>query len=153
MGFAIFSAVFPFLPHAALATLGEGETTVETDRLALVAVRNQSVSSTGYRAHEIASRSVTVREYADQSGVVFAITWRGKHEPDLEPLLGSYYGDFKQASKAASKKRFRATRAETHGQRVIVRSFGHMGAVRGIAYAPALFPENVSPKEIQEEIQ
>ena len=42
------------------------------------------------RVHEISTARMTVREYVNADGTIFAVTWKGWSEPDLDQLLGPY---------------------------------------------------------------
>jgi hypothetical protein len=131
----------------AQATLGEGPDSVTRDRHALSAAKGASTVHTSYTVQEVTSAATTVREYLNQSGVVFAVAWKGMVNPDLTTLLGAYAGEFQEAKQRnAGKHGQRQLRVK--GSRVIVEIWGHMRNLQGRAYLPALLPEGVSVDEI-----
>jgi hypothetical protein len=140
---AIFLAARP-----AGAALGESCYTVETDRSALSAVRDSTMTRHGYSVQEFESGATVVREYVSSSGVVFAVAWNGLTHPDLDQLLGSYAGEYHRVLQQTPRK---------HGQRsiqlktdsVVVEKWGHMRNLQGRAYDPALIPAGVSVDEIR----
>lgn len=147
LGLGFLMAIFATARQAG-ATLGEYADTVESDTMALSAVRNSTKAHNSYTIHELDSGSTVVREYVSSSGVVFAIAWNGLIHPDLDQLLGAYAGDYKRALQQTPRK---------HGQRriqlktdsVIVEKWGHMRNLQGRAYDPALIPPGVSIDEIR----
>ena len=110
--------------------------------------RSQAQSHPGYTVHELVSGTLTLREYVSPAGVVFGMAWDGLLSPNLRYLLGSYYGQYKEVTKEMSR---------VHGKKsmliqasgVVVEKWGHMRSMHGRAYAPALLPAGVSPREIR----
>ncbi|HSM91680.1 MAG TPA: DUF2844 domain-containing protein [Anaeromyxobacteraceae bacterium] len=130
----------------AAATLGEGEPSVDRDRQALGMARAAPAARGRLTLHELASPTVTVREFADASGTVFAIAWSGIARPDLAQLLGSYFDEWRRAAVRSPGPR-RPRRVET--ARVVVETWGHARALHGRAWIPALLPAEASLDEIQ----
>ncbi|PVX71993.1 DUF2844 domain-containing protein [Paraburkholderia unamae] len=93
----------------------------------------------------------TVNEYvASASGTVFAYTWQGPTQPNLEALLGRYAADWRSAAAAQHA----AGRDDLHGARVVgaqvvVETGGHMRAYAGRAWLPAALPEGVAEGDLQ----
>ena len=69
------------------------------------------------------------------------------NHPDLAPILGSYLDDFTGAMPQGKGARRRDTRVE--GAKVVVIKGGHMRAVHGKAYLPALLPAEVTADDIK----
>jgi Protein of unknown function (DUF2844) len=146
-------------PQFAGATLGQGQTTVETDRMNFGAARQTdgaaavTMRAAVARAFSVQEMVLTdgtaVREYVNGAGVVFGVAWEGMSIPPLGQLLG---GDLLAKTRAA----FETVRA-THGGRgpvsvetsdVVFHSGGHPQAFFGNAYLPQLMPAGVSPADI-----
>ncbi len=136
-----------FYPSRSLATLGESIDSIESDRVALSAVRRNSTAHTGYSVQEIESDSVTVREYVSPQGIFFGVAWTGLRHPDLTLLLGRYSSKYQEMLKKNPRKR--GTRRYTiKSDRLVVEMGGHPRRLQGRAYDPTLVPAGVSPDEI-----
>src|ERR1039457_728864 len=119
----------------ALGALGESVDSVESDRMALSAVRHAATARTSYTIHEVTSDAATVREYVSLSGVVFAIAWNGLSHPDLTPLLASYDGEYRQALRGIPRAPGRR-HLQVKTERIVVEKWGHMRNLQGRAYVP-----------------
>jgi hypothetical protein len=130
------------------ATLGGSAGSIESDRKALSAMKGSVTARNGYTVQEIYSEANTVREYVSSSGIVFGIAWNGLVYPDLTKLLGPYTGEYQKALRQTLRQKgSRRLRVKSSG--VIVEQWGHMRALQGRAYAPALIPPGVSVDEIK----
>jgi hypothetical protein len=136
------------IPYAALATLGEPLSSLDSNRTALKAVKKSVTKRTAYSIHEYVSDGSTTRQYATQDGIVFALAWNGVSHPDLASLLGNYDDDYRKALRSGQRKKGQRHFA-VHGSRVIVEKWGHMRNLQGRAYDPALMPNGVNINEIQ----
>jgi hypothetical protein len=145
---SLFSSFVLFEPRS-YAVLGEKESSVEADKTLMTASRYSSRASAKFTVHELASDGLTIREYVNPAGIVYAVSWEGISHPDLGPLMGSYFSDFSTASKAAIKVRGRRPMSSVQGSSVIVEKYGHMRGARGRAYIPSLMPSGVNPNDIQ----
>ena len=144
----VLSAVFFATPQRVQAMLGASVDSVESDRKALSASRSAMAVHNGYTVHEIDSGSTVVREYVSSSGIVFGIAWNGLTHPDLDQLLGSYAGEYREASRQTPRiKGRRSLQVEASG--VVVEKWGHMRNLQGRAYAPTLIPSGVNVDEIK----
>ncbi len=141
---ALCSLVLAACPFAAaVAGLGGDATSVEADRVSLKgAVRVTPESN--FAVHEITGNGLVVHEYLSD-GKVFAVSWRGPGIPDLKQMLGSYYGQFAQASSAPHYNRHHLDVATPQ---VIVQSSGHTRSFFGRAWVPALLPANFAIDQI-----
>jgi hypothetical protein len=141
--------VSAFFSKPSLATLGDKDDSVETDRKAFAAIRNPSTAHENYTVHEIASDGMTIREYAAADGTIFAIAWKGISHPDLSSIMGDYFSDYQKTSKNLAKQKGHRPHAIVRSPSVVVEKFGHMRAAQGKAYVLALLPEGVSANDIQ----
>ena len=130
------------------ATLGGRADTVDADGRALQGVHRAATSHRGYTVQEVVADASTVREYLTPSGVVFGIAWNGNIHPDLEQLLGSYWGEYSAVRDAAGRKPGRRGR-QVKTDNVVVEKWGHMRNLRGRAYLPSLVPTGVTSDEIK----
>ena len=89
------------------------------------------------------SSGVHIRQYADASGLVFAVAWDGPVLPDLEALLGASFGAYQDG------QRQRARGVHILTPALVVESTGMMRAFVGKALLPERLPENVSARDIQ----
>jgi Protein of unknown function (DUF2844) len=128
-------------PGVASATLGQAESSVQTDSARLQGSIKESDLGT-YRVHEIKLPSGTlVREYAGLDGQVFAIAWNGPFIPDMRQTLGSYFDSYAAAAKA---QRTDHRHLQIQLKDLVVQASGHMRAWRGRAYLPQAIPAGVS---------
>ena len=132
----------------AFATLGGTADSVESDRVALAAVKRNVTSSDGYIVHEIAYNGTTVREYVSANGIVFAISWNGNRSPDLATLLGSYAYEYQNALQNMPHQPG-VRHSSIKSDNVVVERWGQLHSLQGRAYAPALIPAGVNTDEIQ----
>jgi len=132
----------------ALATLGEPAASVESDRTALSAVRKAATSRTGYTVQEIVSDAATIREYISPDGIVFGVAWNGLTQPDLAPLFGTYYAEYRQTKEKTPRHQGRRF-MQLKGPHVVVETAGHMRDMRGRAYVPSLVPAGANTDEIK----
>jgi hypothetical protein len=89
----------------------------------------------------------SVREYADNDGTVFAVSWQGQVKPDLKQLLGKYFQPFIDAS-TASPHAGTGPITVREGD-LVVYSGGHPRAFFGSAYVPTLIPNGVAIDALQ----
>jgi hypothetical protein len=129
----------------ALAALGGDADSVETDRVSMKGV-SRVTPRVDYSVHEIQTASgIVIHEYVSASGKVFAVSWRGSAIPDLATLLGSYSEPLRQAAVHPHYNHHRLNIATAD---VVMQSTGHLRTRSGRAWAPALLPQNFSPKDI-----
>jgi hypothetical protein len=131
--------------YSAFAALGGDVTSIQADQAHMRAQR-RVIQNAAYTVHEMQSESTTVvREFVSPDGKVFGISWQGPSRPDLQQMLGNYYSEFAAA---------RPTR-RMHGpvtirtQNLVIQSGGHMRALTGRAYIPAMVPADVRLEDIK----
>jgi hypothetical protein len=129
------------------ATLGEPATSVENDRVKIMATL-QRAAALLYTVHSMSTaQGVHVREYVSRSGVVFAVCWDGPFLPDLRQLLGVHFVTFK--SEVARTPRAGHSQVYIVRPEVVIQSTGHMRSFRGSAVIPASVPAGLTPAEIR----
>jgi hypothetical protein len=130
----------------AVAELGGHISTIATEQVRMKAtLRTQNMADTSRNAtanfsvHELTTEIGTlIREYADPSGTVFAVTWQGPAKPDLDVLLGKYFQTFLAApAQPGTGPKF------INQPELVVFSGGHPRAFAGRAYLPGLIPTGV----------
>jgi hypothetical protein len=130
----------------AWAVLGQPRSSVESDH-AYFRGNLMQLPRQGYELHQInAPDGTVVREYISPEGTVFGVSWQGPVMPNLSQLLGSYFGDFQQASQSPHARRAPLL---VRTDRVVIESGGHMRAFHGRAYVPNLLPHNLTQAVVQ----
>jgi Protein of unknown function (DUF2844) len=135
----------------ARAALGETAASVQSDRVSMKG-QLRTRSEPGYSVQEITGPGgVIVREYVAPSGVVFAVSWSGPAVPNLQQTLGAYFTQYVTAAKAqrAKGQRVGHHHLEIHGPSLVVHAGGHMRQYFGLAYVPALVPQNLSISDLR----
>jgi len=102
-----------------------------------------------YRVETSLDGNVTIKEYIDQAGNVFAISWAGTHPPDLNKLLGSFKEEAQKEMKNQNNiitRRSRYNRLETTN--LIMERFGSMRNIRGKVILKKYLPPGVNQNEI-----
>lgn len=131
---------------AAAAELGGHSSAITSEQLRIKAtLRRQDIAdparpaSINYSVYELTSEIGTrIREYADASGIVFAVTWQGPAKPNLDMLLGRHFQAFIAAPSQPGTGPKYLKRPD-----LVVFSGGHPRAFVGRAYLPALIPAGV----------
>jgi hypothetical protein len=90
-----------------------------------------------------------VSEYIGQSGVVFAVTWRGPTPPDVATLLGTYFKQYSHAANTGAPSPLGLHASSVHASDVTVETAGNMALMWGRAYLPAALPAGVNLSEIK----
>jgi hypothetical protein len=136
------------LSAPALAALGGDAASVERDRASLRGTIRLSASG-AYTVQEIGTSSgLVVQEYVAPGGKVFAVSWRGPGIPDLQQVLGDYYGQFAQA-RAAMAPHYDHHHLVVRTAALVVQSRGRTRDYFGRAWAPALLPPSFSLNDLQ----
>lgn len=89
-----------------------------------------------------------IREYINDDGVVFAVSWNGLNMPALDLLLGVHFTEFKIAAAMQSQNKGRRS-FNVEGPNIEVHTFGHMRDIRGIAFIKSLLPAGLKWEELQ----
>ncbi len=140
MKFACLILIFANLSilEFAHARLGDNESN------AVSHIRTQAPK---YTTREVVNELNTVTEYVDTNDVVFAVTWHGVVQPDLQDLFGSYYTEYKAVNATRPRARTR-TVAQIKTSRIVVIKHGHMRDVRGKAFLPNRVPVGVNVEDL-----
>jgi hypothetical protein len=134
------------MPGVASATLGEKETTVQGDAVRLRASL-RATPAAAFTVHELTLPTGTiVREFVNAAGTVFAVSWRGPSQPDLQSLLGSYFDTYAKAPRSAGSDRSHLGIDQSN---LVVRAGGRQRAFVGLAFVPQLIPQGVSAADLQ----
>jgi hypothetical protein len=138
----------PLCVGSAHASLGSSGASVLDDASALngaisIEIRQQ------YSIREISAETgMHVREFLNQDGVVFAVSWSGPALPDLQQILGIHFAEYSAALAALTHPGIhRSVRVASSG--LVVESGGHLRAYAGRAYLPALVPAGVSAADLR----
>ena len=100
--------------------------------------------STPYSVHATQQENgVLIKEYADASGLVFAVTWTGPVLPDFEVLLGRHFSSLETHIKTARPLTRSTTPLVLDQVTLVVRSTGRMRRFQGHAVAPLLIPQGL----------
>jgi len=134
------------LTGTARAELGGSEFSVQLDQ----ARANGELRTTSYAAydcHEITTLDgALIREFADRSGQIFAVTWHAHGPIDLHQLLGVQYEKFAVASLDAHKDLHHTS---VHLPDLVVDASVIMRTFSGRAYLPKALPAGVAVQELR----
>lgn len=136
------------IPTIASAELGGNAATVQTDQVQMKAkVMHTTTSTLNYSVQQFKTPvGVIVKEFISTSGTVFAISWQGPLMPDMQQLLGQYFGQYVSAAK---NNRSGHSHLSIQQADLVVQSGGHMRAFSGVAYIPSLMPAGVTITQLQ----
>lgn len=128
------------------ATLGEAFSE-GTAQPGTAAVRQFSTSHASYTDHLATQDSgLQIHEYADASGIVFAVTWNGPAKPNLSELLGTYFPAYQEShgqTPSGSLTQFHANYAG-----LVIHTGGHGLNFSGRIYLADQVPEGVSAETL-----
>ena len=136
------------MSSVSFAGLGDQASSIATDQKILSAKRANADVYQKYSVQEMVSDATTLKEYINNNGVIFAITWQGLDHPDLSVVLSSYYDRYQVSAKEQPRtpgQRHRNVKRED----LVVQKWGQMRNLRGRAYDPSLIPSGVSLDEIK----
>ena len=86
---------------------------------------------------------VSVRQYVNAAGRVFAVAWDGPLLPDFQHLLGNHFTAYAEAQRQASR------RISIQSAELVLDATGMMRSFSGRAYVPALLPPALSMQDIR----
>jgi Protein of unknown function (DUF2844) len=133
----------------ALAALGGDVTSVHEDQAQMKGTL-KTTQAAAYTVHQITAPGNTViKEYVSPAGKVFAVTWHGPFIPNMQQILGTYYGQFAEAAKAQRESAPGHRPVTINQPGLVFQNGGHMRAYFGKAYLPMMFPQGVTKDEIQ----
>lgn len=144
---AALATLIVSLPISAWAVLGGKASSVQTDQVQMKAAVRPGAQASQYSVQTLQTPSgITIHEYADTQGNVFAVTWQGPFKPDLKQLLGQYFDTYVTAAQKLHGGLHHQTVAVPN---LVVHSQGHMRAFSGMAYLPSLLPAGVKPSDLK----
>ncbi|MBI3593634.1 MAG: DUF2844 domain-containing protein [Nitrospirae bacterium] len=150
LGFSILVSLLGLAAVPALAVLGEDQNSIESDRQRLSGERKPAREKNGYRLETLKSPSMTLEEYVDSNGTIFAVTWKGAGFPDFEKLFGKYFEEFQKGWVERRKdNRLRRVPIVMKTDHLVVETGGRRRSLMGRAFVPSLFPTGVTEKEIR----
>ncbi|HVC02607.1 MAG TPA: DUF2844 domain-containing protein [Steroidobacteraceae bacterium] len=134
------------LAQPASAALGGGSASIAKDQAAMRGILSVTPMQS-FAVHRLVDPAgQTVREYADRTGRIFAVTWSGSHSPDLQELLGAYYGRYLSAA-ALHRTGHHIVAIRTPGLVLSVVDFQR--SVYGRAYLPSRLPSGFTPADLR----
>ena len=116
---------------------------VQSDQQAWGASSTQSALSGATLQTQTLPNGVTVRQYLDANGTVFAVGWEGPVLPDFSRLLGVHYAAYTQAVRQQKHG------VAVHGSDLVIESGGMMRSFSGHAYLPAKLPASIRAQDIR----
>ncbi|MFO0584249.1 MAG: DUF2844 domain-containing protein [Anaeromyxobacter sp.] len=143
----ILVAALLLLAPAARAELGGAPLSDAAAARGLAAVRAGETGGGGCTVHHLVTAAGAVREFARPDGTVFAVAWEGHAPPDLAAVLGAYAAEVKAAFPLRARAPGRG--AEVRSANVILQTWGHMRALHGRAWVPALVPAEVNLDDVR----
>lgn len=147
---ALIALIILFLQAStAKAGLGEDQSSVERDKARFLFDTHTTESHSHYNVHTLSKSGMTIREYADLKGKIFAIAWKGHAHPDLTALLGPYLKEFRNISQTQNRNSSSRRFGYFNGKFLTAERSGILRASRGRAYIVSLFPQDVTLGEIK----
>jgi Protein of unknown function (DUF2844) len=96
-----------------------------------------STQQNGYSTYtQTLASGTTFQEYASNTGIIFAVSWSGPSLPNLQTLLGNYYGNYLSAAQQSRRSIYSSSDS------LVIQSTGMMGAFQGFAFLPKQAPTN-----------
>jgi hypothetical protein len=137
-----------FCAATACAGLGDDAAGVAADAQTLRGVVHiQSLPL--FDIHEISvDGGLRVREYVDRTGIVFAVTWLGPVQPDLQNLLQASFAEYNKARAALTQPGLRRS-LRMASPDLVVETSGHLRAYSGRAYLPKRVPAGASATDLR----
>ena len=137
------------LPVSLAASLGRNASSVREDQAKMQGTLRTSTGDS-YTMHEIQTPAgVSVKEYADPVGRVFAVTWKGPFHPDLRQLLGPYFDEYVQAARDRHAHRSGHGPISIQHPGLVIQISGHLRSFAGRVYIPHQLPVGMRVEDIQ----
>lgn len=127
----------------ARATLGERAVASLSQSKAMVTANNNTV-----RFQTSQDDVVTIKEFIDASGYIYAIRWDGPRPPDLNVLLGKYFPEYKVAL-VATPFRVPHRRVMADSSNLHISQFGRPGNLSGVVYLKDRMPADIQPDDLK----
>ncbi len=140
---ACLAAAALLLCGPARAGLGGDLESVRSDALAWNANHSHSALGAATLHSLVQPDGVTLREYVDAAGLVFAVAWEGPVQPDFLRLLGSHFPRYLEALRQPGRG------MGVNSPELVLESGGRMRAFYGRAWLPASLPTSLTGKDIR----
>jgi hypothetical protein len=124
------------------AKLGGDLASVQSDQQAWGATATPTALSGATLITQNLPNGLTVRQYVDPAGSVFAVAWEGPVLPDFAQLLGEHYPAYDHAVRTQRRG------VSVQNANLILQSGGMMRAFSGHAYLPAKLPASLTAQDI-----
>jgi hypothetical protein len=135
-------------PLLARAGLGEGEGSINTERVRIHA-RHAVAASAQYTLHELTQANGSrIQQYVASNGLVFAVRWNTLYKPDLSALLGASFPTYASAAQQAAQRGGIQRHFHHEGNDLVLQSNGHLQVFSGYAYRRSLMPRGVSAQSL-----
>ncbi len=131
------------LSGSAWAALGGDAASVLADQQAMAASASTSYLAGTTLHTQTLPNGVTVRQYVDAAGHVFALGWEGPVPPDLQRLLGTHFAAYQEAMRQQRRG------VQLHSATLVLESGGMMRAFFGRAYLPGQVPAALDAQSIR----
>lgn len=142
------------LPTDAAAGLDGNRTQVQEDAQKLGLVSVSTSAKNGYTTVTLALppgsplsqnglKTLTVREFLDAAGQVFAVAWEGSLLPDLSVLLGRHFSSLPAQNQSPDRHHL-----FTHTPNMEIRVIGTARFRAGKAWIPSRLPPGFTPDQI-----
>ncbi len=131
------------LAPSSWAKLGGDLASVQSDQQAWAATAIQTPLASATLITQSLPNGLTVRQYLDATGLVFAVGWEGPVLPDFARLLGPHFAAY---TNALPKQR---RGVNLHDGTVVIESGGMMRSYAGRAYLSVKLPLGWSVNDIR----
>ena len=122
--------------------LGGDVASVGDDQQAWGASDSQTFQSGATVYSQTLPNGLTIRQYVDASGLVFAVAWSGPVLPDFSRLLGNYFTNYTEALREQKRG------VNVQNAALVLESGGMMRAFFGRAYLPPRLPAGFAAQDI-----
>lgn len=127
----------------AWAKLGADLASVQEDQQAWAASSTRTVLAGATLYSQVLPNGLTVRQYVDGTGLVFAVGWSGPVLPDFERLLASQYPRYIDALRSQRRG------VSLQEADLVIESSGMMRAFSGRAFLPHKLPGALTAQDIR----
>lgn len=127
----------------AWAALGASLASVQQDQQVWGASSTASTLGGATLYTQALPNGLSIRQYVDGAGLVFAVGWSGPVLPDFERLLGSYYPRYSEALRTQRRG------VSLQDADLFLESSGMMRAFGGRAYLPPKLPATLAAQDIR----
>lgn len=132
-----------------LAGLGEHFSSIANDQKKFQIQKLNVSTLPKYTVHEISKTNLTLKEFVNADGIIFAVTWKGSAQPDLNTLLGPYQNECAQAMKVRQRQPGLHRIGKTVSENVVIERSIFGRAAQGRATVTSLIPAGVSLSDIR----